>query len=62
MSSSSSAITSVLKETRSFPPTAEFAAAAHVHSLAEYESLYAKAKADPEGFWAEEAKSLAWMT
>ena len=61
MSSPTSDITSVLKETRSFPPTAEFAAAAHVKSLAEYEALYAKSEADPEGFWAEEAKSLSWL-
>ena len=54
-------ITSTLKETRSFPPSAEFAAAAHVKNLAEYEALYARAEADPEAFWAEEAKSLAWM-
>jgi acetyl-CoA synthetase len=54
-------ITSTLKETRSFPPSAEFAAAAHVKSLAEYEALYARAEADPEAFWAEEAKSLAWI-
>ena len=61
MSSPSPNITSTLKETRSFPPTAEFAAAAHVKSLAEYEALYAKSEADPEAFWAEEAKSLTWI-
>ncbi len=36
-SPSSSNITSVLKETRTFPPPAEFAAKAHIKSLAEYE-------------------------
>jgi acetyl-CoA synthetase len=60
MSSTASTITSVLKETRSFPPAKEFAQSAHVKSLAEYEALWQKAKDDPEGFWAEEAKSLTW--
>ena len=61
MSSPSPNITSVLKETRSFPPSAEFAAHAHVKSLAEYETLYKRAADDPEGFWAEQAESLNWF-
>ena len=32
-------ITSILKETRQFPPSAEFAGQAHVPSLASYEQL-----------------------
>jgi acetyl-CoA synthetase len=60
-SPSTSNITSVLKESRSFPPPAAFAAAAHVKSVAEYEALFQKAKADPEGFWAEQARSLSWI-
>src|SRR5438093_257706 len=58
--SSPAHITSVLKETRSFPPSAEFAKAAHVKSQAEQEALCQRAKADPETFWAEQAKSLSW--
>ncbi|MBY0523676.1 MAG: acetate--CoA ligase [Gemmataceae bacterium] len=54
-------ITSILKETRQFPPSGEFAAKAHVKSLAEYERLYQHAKDDPQGFWAEQAKSLDWF-
>jgi acetyl-CoA synthetase len=61
MSSPNPTITSVLKETRSFPPPPEFAAAARIKSLAEYEKLWRRAKDDPEGFWAEQAESLAWM-
>jgi acetyl-CoA synthetase len=53
-------ITSVLKETRTFPPSPAFAAAAHVKSVAEYERLWQRAKDDPEGFWAEQAESLHW--
>jgi acetyl-CoA synthetase len=60
-SPSATTITSVLKETRSFPPPPEFAAAAHVKSLAEYEQLWQKARDNPEAFWAEQAQSLQWM-
>jgi len=56
----SSSIESVLTETRSFPPPAEFAKQAHVGSMAAYEALYARAAADPEGFWAERARELTW--
>src|SRR5262249_34962978 len=54
-------ITSVLKETRLFPPPPEFAAHAYVGSLAEYERLWQRAKDDPEGFWAEQAEALHWF-
>jgi acetyl-CoA synthetase len=54
-------ITSVLKETRVFPPPAEFAARARISSMAEYERLWTRAKDDPEGFWAEQAERLHWF-
>jgi len=57
---SSSSIESVLTENRSFPPPAEFAQRAHVQSFAAYEALYARAEADPEGFWAGIAAELTW--
>jgi acetyl-CoA synthetase len=52
---------STLREDRVFPPPEEFAAKAHVKSLAEYEALYAKSIADPEAFWAEAAGELHWF-
>ena len=61
MSSPSPNITSVLKETRSFPPSAEFAAQANIKSLAEYEKLWQRAADDPAGFWGEQAESLSWF-
>src|SRR5580700_7783910 len=61
MSSPGTNITSVLKETRQFPPPTEFAARAHIKSLAEYERLWQRAKDDPQGFWAEQAEALAWF-
>jgi acetyl-CoA synthetase len=55
------AITSVLQETRVFPPPPEFASKAHVKSLQEYEAIWTRAKDDPEGFWADEAQSISWF-
>ncbi len=51
----------MLRENRVFPPPAEFAAKAHVGSLAAYEELYARSVADPEAFWAGVAKELHWF-
>jgi acetyl-CoA synthetase len=53
-------ITSVLKETRVFSPSPEFVAHAHVNA-AEHSRLTEWAKRDPDGFWAEQAKSLHWF-
>jgi acetyl-CoA synthetase len=52
-------IESVLKEARSFPPPASFAAQAHVDA-AELDRLCAWAEKDPDGFWAETARMLDW--
>ncbi len=54
-------ITSVLKESRVFPPPPEFAARAHVKSMAEYERLWQRAHDAPEEFWAEQARQLHWF-
>jgi acetyl-CoA synthetase len=58
----SSPIESVLKETRLFPPPADFAAKAHIKSMADYERLWQRGQDDPEGFWAEQAaRKLHWF-
>jgi acetyl-CoA synthetase len=54
-------LSSSLRENRVFPPPPEFAAKAHVRSLAEYEELYARSIADPEVFWDEIARELHWF-
>lgn len=54
-------ITSVLQETRTFPPPREFAATAHIRSNAEYEKMWRTAKDDPAGFWGELANHLHWF-
>ena len=59
---SESSIESILQEGRLFEPPADFAAQAQIKSLAEYEQLYDRAKADPEKFWAELAEQeLHWF-
>ena len=54
-------IESVLNESRTFPPPADFAADAEIKSFEEYERIYAEAEADPEGFWAKQAEELHWF-
>src|ERR1700680_4159911 len=43
-----------------FPVRAEFAKRAHVDQ-AGYRALYERAARDPDGYWAAEAKRIAWM-
>ncbi len=57
-----STIESVLQEARLFPPSAEFSQQARIKSLADYQQLYDRAKANPEQFWAElAAQELHWF-
>ncbi|MGL5874741.1 MAG: acetate--CoA ligase [Xenococcaceae cyanobacterium] len=59
---SSPAIESILQEKRLFSPPGEFSLKAHITSLAQYQILYDRAKADPEKFWAELAEEeLHWF-
>jgi acetyl-CoA synthetase len=60
-SPAASNITSVLKESRRFPPPPDFAAHAHIKSLADYEKLWQRARDNPEAFWAEQAERLHWF-
>jgi acetyl-CoA synthetase len=48
----------LLTETRSFPPSAEFRATAHVHDS----RVHDDAALSPHAFWAREAGTLEWMT
>ncbi len=59
--SESTAIESVLNESRVFPPPASFASSAHIKSFEEYERLYAEAEADPQAFWEKQAEELHWF-
>ena len=60
-SENNESITSILQEQRVFPPSREFAAAAHVPSLRAYMDMYEAARENPEQFWEGQAKALlAW--
>jgi acetyl-CoA synthetase len=49
-------------ERRTFPPSKEFSAKAHIKSMAEYETLYKRSVEDPEGFWGDMAtQNLTWF-
>ncbi|HEY8597986.1 MAG TPA: acetate--CoA ligase [Thermomicrobiales bacterium] len=57
MAQQSDAIEALYGENRKFPPPPEFQARANVQN----DEIYRRAEADPEGFWAEQAKSLDWF-
>lgn len=59
--SETTAIESVLNESRVFPPSPEFSANAHLKSFDDFEKLYAEAAADPDAFWARQAEALDWF-
>ena len=50
-------IASMLEEGRTFPPSEEFSAQAHLKSLEEYKKLYEYSIKDNEAFWAEQAET-----
>lgn len=54
---SNEALSNLLHEERTFPPTPEFAAAANAKA-----GMYSDAEADRLGFWAEQARALHWDT
>ena len=53
----SDAIEVLLQENRTFPPSEEFVKQANFSDPA----IYERAKADPEAFWAEQAKAITWF-
>jgi len=55
-------ITSMMQETRVFPPSQDFSKKARVKSLEEYKELYRESVDNPEKFWAERAEELCWFS
>src|SRR5690606_19741786 len=51
-------ITSILKESRSFPPPESFQSQANIKSMDEYHQLWKYSVENPEIFWSEQADSL----
>ncbi len=55
-------IDNVMRESRLFPPSDEFASQSRIGSLADYEELYERARQDPEAFWGDLAREeLHWF-
>ncbi|MBP6115200.1 MAG: acetate--CoA ligase [Neisseriaceae bacterium] len=58
-----SGITSVLHESRIFPPSDDFVAQANIKGMAQYQMLCELADADYEGYWAQLAREhITWKT
>jgi acetyl-CoA synthetase len=51
----------IMSEQLLFEPSAEAVARTHVTSR-QYDEMYARSISDPDGFWAEQAKRLDWVT
>jgi len=56
------AISSLMTETRTFPPPERIQKDAYVSSVAQYKKMWDQSIDDPEQFWLEQAKSLTWFT
>jgi acetyl-CoA synthetase len=53
-------ISSLMTETRTFPPSKESVARAHVKSAEEYTKMWEQSLKEPDKFWLEQADTLAW--
>lgn len=52
--------TSLLQETRTFPPSPEVVKRAHINAE-QYKAMYERSIKDPDGFWLEHCKILDWF-
>jgi acetyl-CoA synthetase len=55
------AISSLMTETRTFPPPQRIQKEAYISSMAQYKTMWDQSIKDPDGFWLEQAKSLTWF-
>jgi acetyl-CoA synthetase len=51
---------SLLQETRTFPPPPEVTNRAYINA-AQYQAMYQRSVKDPDGFWLEQAQTLQWI-
>jgi len=54
------AISSLMTETRTFPPSEKVRTGAYINSLEQYKKMWALSLKEPDRFWLEQAKSLFW--
>ena len=57
----SGTITSMMEETRRFPPSPEFVKQAYVKSREQYEKMWKESVETPEKFWGPLAEELHWF-
>ncbi len=55
------AISSLMTETRTFPPPKRIQKEAYVSSMAQYKKMWDQSINDPDKFWLEQAQSLTWF-
>jgi len=55
------AIVSLMTENRTFPPPKSVQKDAYVKSEKQYQQMWEQSINDPDGFWLEQAKTLAWF-
>jgi len=55
------AISSLMTETRTFPPPERIRKTAYISSLEQYKKMWDQSIRDPEKFWLEQAQSLTWF-
>lgn len=62
MASTQKSISSLMTETRTFPPPASIVKVAHVNSFEKYQQMWEESINNPDKFWLEQAKSrLHWF-
>ncbi|MFH1369690.1 MAG: acetate--CoA ligase [Planctomycetota bacterium] len=61
MGNDKKAITSLMTEERRFEPPKAVSAGAHIKSMEQYQQMWEPSINDPDKFWLEQAKSLAWF-
>ena len=55
------AIDSLMTEKRTFPPPENIKSNAYINSMEQYQQMWEQSINDPDGFWLEQAKTLAWF-
>ncbi|MGE5296882.1 MAG: AMP-binding protein, partial [Solirubrobacterales bacterium] len=55
------AISSLMTETRMFPPPERIKKHAYVSSEEQYRKMWERSLKDPDGFWLEQAQALSWF-
>ena len=61
MSDEQKGISSLMVESRTFPPPAELQANAYINSPEQYQKMWDQSVNDLDAFWLEQAKSLHWF-